>query len=162
MTGDGIHFISNFDSSLSISNSFVGNNGGYGILVQPRGSASVTAVFERVRTQYNGANAYGISLDATVTTGTVNGTATDSVSSNNGGGFLVQGGNLGGNNNLMVLRSVVSNNHTALQGDLNPESPSPAILRVSETTVTNNILGCNGFVNTYGDNTINTNVSVVR
>src|SRR6516162_1992124 len=87
MTGDGIHFVSNFDSSLSVANTFVGNNGGY-----------------------------GIALDASLTAGSVNGTATDTVSSNNGGGFLVQG-SPSNVNNLMVMRSVAANNHTAVQGD---------------------------------------------
>ena len=54
MTGDGIHFVPNVISHLSVANTFVGNNGGNGILVQPVGSASVTAVFDRVRTQFNG------------------------------------------------------------------------------------------------------------
>src|SRR6516162_9592864 len=92
MTGDGIHFASNFISHLSVTNSFVGHNGGNGILVQPVGSASVTAVFERVRAQYNGANGYGITLDASLTGGSVNGTATDTVSSDNGGGFSTSAG----------------------------------------------------------------------
>jgi hypothetical protein len=76
MTGDGIHFVPNVSSNISIANTFVGNNAGYGVLVQPVGSASVSVVFDRAKTQYNGQNAYGISLDATQTSGTVNGTAT--------------------------------------------------------------------------------------
>jgi hypothetical protein len=88
LTGDGIHFAPAASSSLSVSHSWVGNNGGYGIIVAPSGSASATAVLDGVTMQYNSAFAYGLSLDATTTTGTITGTATDSVSSNNGGGFL--------------------------------------------------------------------------
>jgi hypothetical protein len=94
MTGDGIHFVSNFISHLSVTNTFVGHNVGNGILVQPVGSASVSAVFDRVRAQFNGgANSSGIFLDGTATGGPVNGTATDTVSSDNGGGFLANGAN---------------------------------------------------------------------
>jgi len=156
MTGDGIHFVSNFDSSLSVANTFVGNNGGYGIFVQPVGSASVTAVFERVRAQYNGPNGYGIALDASLTAGSVNGTATDTVSSNNGGGFLVQG-SPSNVNNLMVMRSVAANNHTAVQGDTVNSAKSSTVF-ISESTITGNFLACNGVGKSYGDNTIKYNV----
>ena len=156
LTGQGIDFVPNTGiSSLSVSYTYVGNNGGYGILVQPSGSASATAVFNHVEAQYNGPNVYGIALDGSLTSGTVDGTATDSVSSNNGGGFLVQSNSNMGNGNLMVLRSVAANNHTGLQATgLGVAVP---VLRVSETTVTTNVLACNGQVETYLDNTINNN-----
>src|SRR5215472_4890146 len=84
MTGDGIRFVSNFISHLSVADTFVGNNGGNGIAVQPVGSASVDAVFERVRAQYNGQNSSGILIEADLTGGTVSGNAMDTVSSYNG------------------------------------------------------------------------------
>src|SRR5215471_12646827 len=90
LTGDGIHFAPAASSGLSVSHSWVGNNGGFGIVVRPTGSASVTAVFDGVTTQYNGASSYGLSLDAFTTTGAITGTATGSVSSDNGGGFIAQ------------------------------------------------------------------------
>ena len=56
MTGDGIHFAppgaGNSPQSISVSNTFVGNNGGNGIFVQPQDLKSATAMFERVVTQY--------------------------------------------------------------------------------------------------------------
>jgi hypothetical protein len=134
MTGDGIHFISNFDSSLSIENTFVGNNAGNGILVRPVGSASVTAVFERVRTQYNGL--WGIFLDGNVTSGFIAGTATDSVSSNNGTGFAAQGAA-----SLFVVRSVAANNNTGVQGVV-----------LAQNTINNNLTACSGVTVSYGDN----------
>ena len=155
LTGQGINFVPITGiSSLSVTYTYVGNNGGYGILVQPSGSASATAVFNHVEAQYNGPNAYGIALDGSLTSGTVDGTATDSVSSNNGGGFLVQSNGTVANGNLMVLRSVAANNHTGLQALNLGALP---VLRVSETTVTTNVLACNGQVETYQDNTINNN-----
>jgi hypothetical protein len=140
MTGDGIHFISNFDSSLSMANSFVGNNAGNGILVQPVGSAAVTAVFERVRAQYNGAN--GITLDGGATAGIILGTATDTISSNNGGrGFLSKH-----NSNLFVVRSVAANNPTGVQG------VSGGFVFIAQSLINNNVTNCGGATGSYGDN----------
>jgi hypothetical protein len=143
MTGDGIHFASNVISHLSVENTFVHNNGGNGILVQPVGSASVTAVFERVRTQYN-ANSFGISLDASATAGTVTGTATDTVSSDNGGGFL----SVGGLSNLYLFRSVEANNNTGAQGS----GQVNGHVYLGQSAITNNVVGCNLQVLTFGDN----------
>jgi hypothetical protein len=151
-SGDGIHFVPTGSSSISVSRSFVGKNGGYGIVVQPQGSASATAVFNRVETQYNGPTSYGISLDATSTTGTVSGTAADSVSSNNGGGFIANANNPD-QANLMLVRSVAANNHTGV------EVESFGIVLMSQTAITNNVFACHGggTLESYGDNNINGN-----
>ena len=151
MTGDGIHFGSNVISSLSVANTLVSKNGGNGILVQPVGSASVTTVFERVRTQYNGLNSFGsgISLDVDATAGTVSGTATDTVSSNNSNGFTAEGILA----SLTVVRSVAANNHTGVQGT----GPSPGafgIVYFGESTITNNVVACNSQVESFRDNYI--------
>jgi hypothetical protein len=151
MTGDGIHFVSNFDSSLSIENTFVGNNAGNGVLVQPVGSAAVTAVFERVRAQYNGAN--GIALDGHATAGTVIGTATDTVSSNNGGGFLA----VGESDFLYVMRSVAANNQIGVRG----EQSSSGGVYLGQSMIINNATDCNGLTATFKDNYIVGNVSNV-
>jgi hypothetical protein len=149
LTGQSINFVpSTGASSLSVSHTYAGNNGGYGILVKPSGSASATAVFDHVEAQYNGPNAYGIALDGSLTSGTVNGTATDTISSNNGGGFLLASPNI--HSNLMVLRSVAANDHTGVQGDLSLVSAA----FVSQTAIINYVLACNGFVETYADNTV--------
>jgi hypothetical protein len=144
MTGDGIHFASNFISHLSVTNTFVGHNVGNGILVQPVGSASVTAVFERVRAQYNtGANSWGIALNANATAGTITGTATDTVSSDNTGGFLADGSSA----NLIVVRSVVANNEVGLSG-LN------GLVALTQNTINNNVVPCAGSTITYADNNV--------
>jgi len=149
MTGDGIHFVPNVISHLSVANTFVGNNGGNGILVQPVGSASVTAVFERVRAQYN-TGASRILLNADGTAGTVSGTATDSVSSDNAVGFAVEGPAA----NLTVVRSVAANNNVGAQG-LGPTPSSEGALRINQTTIINNATAaCNGSVYTFGGNPI--------
>jgi hypothetical protein len=152
LTGQGINFVPSVDSSLSVSHSYVGNNGGHGILVRPSGLASATATFNYVETQYNGPSFYGIMLDAFSTSGTVIGSVKDSVSSNNGGGYLMQSGT-SASNNLTVVRSVAANNHTGVEGTaiLSP------LLWISETTITNNVINCNGGVTSYKDNIVNGN-----
>jgi len=142
MTGDGIHFVSNFISHLSVTNTFVGNNLGHGILVQPTGEASVTAVFERVRTQYNSSlhPSFGIALDGHGTAGFITGTATDTVSSDNEGGFFA-----GQNASMLVVRSVVANN------GIGALSSSGSVI-FAQSTINNNVSACSGSTLTYGDN----------
>jgi hypothetical protein len=151
MTGDGIHFVPNVISHLSVTNTFVGKNGGNGILVQPVDSASVTAAFERVRTQYNGVTTFGsgISLDVGATSGTVSGTATDTVSSDNYAGFTASGVLA----SLTVVRSVAANNNTGVQGT----GPSPGVFGVvyfGESAITNNVVACNSQAESFRDNYI--------
>ena len=148
MTGDGIHFVSNFISHLSVTNTFVGNNGGNGILVQPVGSASVDAVFERVRIQFNSQNAWGIALDSSQTAGTVKGTVTDSTLLYNGGGFLLTG-NSDPQNVGTLVRSLVASNNTGV------EETGIGTVYISQTTITNSTLDCSGRVFSYRDNIVN-------
>ena len=151
MTGDGIHFASNVISHLSVANTSVSKNGGNGILVQPVGSASVTAVFERVRAQFNGINSFGsgIALDVAATAGTVSGTATDTISSDNYAGFTASGVLA----SLTVTRSVAANNNTGVQGT--GQSPGAfGVVYFGESTVTNNVAACNSQVDSFRDNYI--------
>jgi hypothetical protein len=145
MTGDGIEFFPYLNSthSLSISNTVASNNSGYGILVQPTASASVTATFNHVTTQHNGANFYGISLNSASTTGTVFGSATDMVSSDNGGGFLVQGGGAF----LAIFRSVAANN--TISG---VATSNLGTVVLSQTSFVNNANTCSGDMYSWGDN----------
>jgi hypothetical protein len=153
MANDGIHFIPSNSGSISVSNTFVGNNGQYGIWVAPQGSASATAVFDRVLAQFNGPFTYGIALDGEQTTGTVSGTATDSVSSSNGGGFLAQG-NLPTPQQviLTVVRSVAANNHTGVRGFGTGSNIFAGVANIAQSTITNNVVGCEGITQTYVDN----------
>ena len=162
VTDDGIHFVPTSSSSISVSRSFVGRNGGFGILVQPQGSASATAVFERVQTQYNGANFYGIAIDATATTGSINATATDSVSSNNGGGFIAEASASG--TSLLLVRCTASNNHTGVQAGNSPLGGLFGYVLMSQVAIMGNVVGwqTSGFaalVFTFGDNIIALNSS---
>jgi hypothetical protein len=165
LTGDGIHFAPDASSSLSVSHSWVGSNGGFGIVVRPTGSASVTAVIDGATMQYNAAPAYGLSLDATATTGTVTGTATDSISSNNGGGFQAKGttGAAADSASLMLVRSVAANNHTGVQSGDNGPGALDGTVRMTQVTITGNLNDWQSFgakpggVFSYGDNNIDGN-----
>jgi hypothetical protein len=158
-TGNGINFQPEGSSGISVSRTFVGKNSFAGILVDPQGSASATADFEQVQTQYNAAS-YGIVIDANATTGSINATATDSISSNNGGGFIAQGPNQQAT--LLLVRCTASNNHTGVQAGNNSPS-SQGIVYLSQVAILGNVIGWlgidGGTVFTYGDNTIEANTS---
>ncbi len=163
-TGNGISFLPAASSGISVSRTLVSKNGGAGILVQPQGSASATADFEQVRTQYNGANFYGIAIDASVTTGGINATATDSISSNNGGGFIVTAPNFVNDVfvtvSLMLVRCTASNNHTGVQAGDNGLGGEVIL---SQVAIYGNQLGWqqvgDGRVRSFLDNTIIANLS---
>jgi hypothetical protein len=159
-TGNGISFLPAASSGISVSRTLVGKNGGYGVLVQPQGSASSTADFEQVQTQYNGANAYGIEIDATATSGAIIATATDSISSNNGGGFIVDANSPA--TTLMLVRCTASNNHTGVQAVNNGFYGT---VYMTQVAIMGNAIGwqfeghSTGGVFSYGDNTIEANTN---
>jgi hypothetical protein len=160
---NGISFQPTGSSGISVSRTVAGKNGGYGILVQPKGSASATADFEQVQTQYNGTNAYGISIDATATTGAINATATDSISSNNGGGFIAE--STGAGTTLMLVRCTASNNPTGVQVGGGVSKSSRGIVYMSQVAITGNATGWQVATTSgtglfsYGDNTIDGNTN---
>jgi hypothetical protein len=165
LTDDGIDFIPSASSGLSVSHSRVLNNGGYGIVVRPTGSATATAVFDGVTMQYNSIFDFGLLLDATFTTGKAIGTATDSNSSNNGGGFQVKGGTGAAvdSASLMLVRSVAANNHTGVQAG-GTAAPT-GVIRMTQVTITGNAVawdeenttGGGSGLFSYGDNNIDGN-----
>jgi hypothetical protein len=162
-TQNGISFLPASVSSISVSRTLVSRNGGAGILVQPQGSASATADFEQVQTQYNGATAFGIAIDATATTGAIVATATDSISSNNGGGFIAESTVAG--TTLMLVRCTASNNSTGVQVGGGVSKSSRGIVYMTQVAITGNAVGwqiettsATGLFS-YGDNTIDGNTN---
>ena len=162
-TQNGISFLPASVSSISVSRTLVSRNGGAGILVQPQGSASATADFEQVQTQYNGATAFGIAIDATATTGAIVATATDSISSNNGGGFIAE--SLVAGTTLMLVRCTASNNSTGVQVGGGVSKSSRGIVCMTQVAITGNAVGwqtettsATGLFS-YGDNTIDGNTN---
>ena len=153
---DGIDFLANASSYLLISNTFVGENGGRGILVSPTGSGNtVTAVLNRVETSDNGGD--GFFLNGSNSTGTVDATIADSVAAQNqGNGFatFTQSGHSA--TRLMVLRSVTSYNGAGIAAS----GTGSATLRISQSTITGNASGWSGSgVFSYGDNKIDGNTA---
>jgi len=78
LTNDGINIFNSADTvQVLISNTLVADNGSYGIFVFPTGSGSVTAKFDHVEASNNYYD--NIALEADATSGTVTGTAFDTI-----------------------------------------------------------------------------------
>ena len=69
LTGDGIDFFPDASTNLAVSDTFIANNGGSGIFVEP---GAVTATFNRVEVYKNDIN--GILVSGEDSTGTLNAT----------------------------------------------------------------------------------------
>jgi hypothetical protein len=153
MTGDGIDFTPNATSSLLVSDTLVADNSGNGIVVQPTGSGTVTAVLNRVEVNNNGAN--GIEVAGNFSTGTIKATVSESVATGNS--HLDQVGFFAVSSTLTVFHSVASNNYTGIEA-----AGSGGTLTIAQSMVTGNNFGWNaggGVVQSYGDNYFNGNGS---
>src|SRR5262245_38245891 len=87
LTDSGIWFLPTVSSTLAVSKTFIAENNNLAIFVRPSGSATVTAVFNRVELIHNASG--GLDVHGGLTTGTVKATVTDSVAATNGGGGFV-------------------------------------------------------------------------
>ncbi len=154
-TGNGIEFFPNATSNLAMSNTLVADNGDVGILVRPSGSGAVKAVFNRVEV-YNSSND-GFKVNGDASTGTINATATDSVSANNQDiGFEVLSSPGQATPNFTIVRSISANNATGFLAVNN------SILRLGQSTATGNTFGLRNVggasqLLSYGDNNIDGN-----
>jgi hypothetical protein len=162
-TNAGIAFgpNANASSKLQVSNTFVGDNGNYGINVTPGGSGIVTAVFNHVETANNGVQ--GIIANGSTSTGAVNATVADSVAANNlGNGFAAITISGQAPTKMMVFRSVAASNGNGIDGS-GISAQGGAIIWVGQSTVTSNTNGwqvsSGGVVQSYGDNKIDGNGS---
>jgi len=81
-TGDGIQLLdappANTRVPITISHTFVADNGGNGILVQPSGTGLLDVVLNRVEMYSNSANGFAVTVSGTAVT------AVDSVAAHNG------------------------------------------------------------------------------
>jgi hypothetical protein len=149
---DGINFLPNHASNLSISNTLVANNAGSGIAMTPSGSGAVTAVLDHVEVDNNASD--GIAVNGSSSSGTVNVTLSDSVvaGTTNTALYVTTDTLLSeAPTTLMVFHSVAANNGTGIEAD-----GAGAVLRVGQSTVTENSTGydaaSSGVIDTFGDN----------
>jgi hypothetical protein len=157
VTNDGIDFFPTASSKLQVSDTLVADNGDNGIFVLPTGSGTVTAVFNRVEASGNSFD--GIILSGGDSTGTVGGTATESVAAGNGaGGFVSYTASDQAPTTLMLFHSVAANNAGHGLEAFNAGST----IRIAQSMVTGNANGweamTGGAVQSYGDNYIDGNV----
>jgi hypothetical protein len=154
LTGDGILFLPNAASSLSVSNTSASDNAGFGIQIQPSGSGAVHAVFNRVQANNN---SYGILTDGGGFTGTIHASVFDSVVAGNAVyGFYASSS--GGFTDLTLFHSVAANNGTGLFAN-----GANSIIIVAQSLVTGNTNGwqtfSGGFVTSFADNYIVANTA---
>jgi hypothetical protein len=149
---DGISFTPGGTSALFVSNTVVADNlAGSGIIVNPTGSGTVTAVISQVDADYNG---YGIFAQSGPG-GTLNVSVADSVVANSSsiGIFAATSVVL---NAIMVRNSTISSNQIGIEAQ-----GSQSIIRVGRSTITANGTGwqsvTSGTVDSYGDNNIDNN-----
>jgi hypothetical protein len=151
---NGVLIAPTTSSSFSVSNTIASNtNSGFGIIVEPTGSAVVTGVLSKV-TADNNSN--GIFVEGGFTTGALNVTIVDSEASNNS--FVgVSADALTSATAVMARNVVASNNKTGLAAN------NGAILLVAHSVVTGNGTGVfsSGILDSYGDNNIDRNTTDV-
>jgi hypothetical protein len=155
LMGSGIEFDPDGASVLTVSDTYVANNGGVGISVVPTNSAVVRAVFTRVEADNNGS---GIDVDGSNNAGgSVNATAVDSVAAGNSfAGFSTFTVSGGAATKLWVFRSAAVGNLNGLFAN-----GTNAFVRVGESTVNGNANGwqaiLSGAVESYLNNQIDGN-----
>jgi hypothetical protein len=153
MVTNGINFISNTitSQSLSVSDTYLTDNGNFGILVQPNGAGTLSATMERV-SLFN--NQKAINLIGDFGTGAVSVTVTDSIVANN-----LFGASVVSNHavlNLLLMRTAITGNSVGLNAD-----GGDTLLWLTGSAVTGNVTGFtkanNGGIITFGDNYIDSN-----
>jgi hypothetical protein len=156
VTSDGIDFVPNATGNLLVSNTLVADNADVGIFVNPTGSGTVTAIFNRVEVSNNSGE--GIYLWGANSTGTIKATVAESVVAHNANaGFFVDTGSGFAATTLTVFHSVSANNVDGIAA-----TGTGATLRLAQTEVTGNstagwIANAGGVIASYGDNYIDGN-----
>jgi hypothetical protein len=151
---NGIEFLPNASSNLSVSNTLVADNVLDGIFIGATGSGVVIAALNRVEANNNRT---GITVSGASSTGNVKVAVNDSVAAGNFNvGFGVTGNPGNAPTTLTVSRSVTIGNGVGIGA-----AGAPATLRVTQSTVTGNSNGWqsafSGVLLSAGDNTIEGN-----
>ena len=160
VTGNGIHFRSSTNSSLSVTNTLVADNGNNGIRVNQFDPGAVTATFNRVQAYNNVAGGISVTGFDGNGGGRITATATDCIAVGNGphGEAGFQATSTGGPSTFMVVRSLAANNGTGMKADA---ASGAATLWVSQSTLTGNVTSWStsgtGVLRSYGNNNIDGN-----
>jgi Right handed beta helix region len=157
----GIAFFSNASSSLLVASTLVADNSGAGIFLDPSGSGTYTAVFNRVESN---SNSTGMILTGSDSTGTVNATVAESVMANNASAGIFASTFSGRSPiEVMVFRSVAASNGNGSFGSGIDVEGTGAKLQIGQSAVTSNTFGwtvsMGGVLQSYGDNKIDGNGS---
>ena len=133
-------------SSLVVSNSLVGDNGGTGIVAHPTGGVAVNVVLNRAELYRNTGD--GLFADnAANGNGLLKAEVVDSVAANNVNHGFVQGGSA----RLIVINSAALNNNTGVV------KFGFGLLRIGHSTLAGNVASWFGSVESFGDNYITGN-----
>jgi hypothetical protein len=154
--GNGIDFLPNASSRLSVSSTVVADNGSFGMIVFPTGSGVVRAIFNRVEVNNNGID--GILVDGSSSTGSIKAAVFDSVAAHNGGAGLKINTILGQAAPLVMLfHSVAAFNDTGVV------SNGPGDVFIAQSGIFGNTTswtaGPSLGVFTYSDNYVDANDS---
>ena len=156
-TSDGISFQSNVanPSQLSVSNTLVSDNGGYGIDISPLLLGTTNAVIDHVALQNNASG--GLAGQTSGQTVTV--VVSESVSANSAGDGIYANSTGGNPVSITVRNSRIANN----AADGLHALGSGATIRVTRSTLTGNNTAwaavSTGVVVSYGDNNIDGNTN---
>jgi hypothetical protein len=155
----GLYFQPGATSNLAVSNTFIADNAGSGVVIESFVAGTVTAVFNRVEIN-NNASA-GLFVDSRFATGgSVDVTVSESVAAKNGTyGFAAATQLPAVPTTLTLVRSVAANNATGIYA---LAATSGATLRIADSAVIANTthgwwVDTGGVIASYGDNSISGN-----
>jgi hypothetical protein len=141
-------------AAFNVADTIVSNNNGNGFLVDPTGSGTVTAAFNR--DQAIGSFGSGFEIDGLSSTGTLNATISNSTASNSLSGIRSDSGTGRANTQVMVVNTVVSNN--SIFGIV--ESGANSTTYLAKNTIAGNTTAFSiqsGTLFSFGDNYIKSN-----
>jgi hypothetical protein len=154
LTGDGITIlpIGNGTSNVSIFDTLVADNGGWGISILAfANNVAIKVDVDSMRLVNN--NNDGLAVTGSSATGTMDVTVTNSVAAGNRrAGFTASSVNGKATTSLALIRSVAANNDSGVNAD----GGQPARLRVGQSAITGNAktwrLGGGAVLQSFGDN----------
>jgi len=152
---DGIDFVPNASSTLSVSNTLVAENSVDGIFISPTNTGTVTAVLDHVEADNN---SDGLLVIGNANPGAVQVTVSDSVFTRNNIIGIVASTPNGGPVAVMVRNSTIADNSTlGILANFN------ATIRVTRSTITGSTTGWGtmngGAIDTYNDNNLDGNAT---